>query len=141
MDMAGIRVAGALALAVVSAGVGGPTATGAANATINISGHVPLTCTVNFAGGSGAFNEAGVARLGSTAEFCNNAQGYRLYAYASPDAADGALLVNGRQIALAPGREVLIAENVSPARTSRAIDYLVAEGEGGGSVTLRIEAR
>jgi hypothetical protein len=141
MDMAGIREAGALALAVLAASVGGATATGASSATINISGHVPLTCTVNFAGGSGAFNDDGVARLGSTSEFCNNAQGYRLYAYASPDSADGALLVNGRQIALAPGREVLIAENTSPARTSRAIDYRVDEGEGGGSVTLRIEAR
>ena len=138
--MAVIREAGTAALALVAAALGGAAAFGTSSATISISGHVPLTCQVSFAGGSGAFNDAGVARLGSTSEFCNNAQGYRLYAYASPDAAEGALLVNGRQIALGPGREGLIDVTSSPARSSRAIDYLVAEGEGGGSVTLRIEA-
>jgi hypothetical protein len=110
-------------------------------ATVTISGHVPLICRVNFAGGDGSFDSAGVARLGTTTEFCNDADGYRLYASASVDADPADLIVGGRAVALVPGADVLIFDSRGPASTSRAIDYQVGEGGGGGSVTLRIEAK
>ncbi|NJR20260.1 MAG: hypothetical protein HC777_01395 [Hyphomonadaceae bacterium] len=123
------------------AGTGSVTGFTSNQATVTISGHVPLICRVNFAGGDGAFNQSGVARLGTTTEFCNDADGYRLYASASHDADPANLIVGGRAVALVPGADVMIFDSQGPASASRSIDYHVGEGGGGGSVTLRIEAK
>jgi hypothetical protein len=124
-------------------GLGALAATGftSSRATITVSGEVPLICRVSFAGGSGTFDTGGTARLGTTSEFCNSADGYRLYARASENADDGDLVVGGRVVALVPGSEVLIHDQVGPAVLSRTVDYTVADGNGGGNVTLRIEAK
>jgi hypothetical protein len=139
MNIKKIRT-GCLALLVL-ASVGPVSGFTSNQATVTISGHVPLICRVSFAGGAGSFDASGVARLGTTTEFCNDADGYRLYASASSDADAAMLVVDGRSVSLVPGADVLIHDSRGPASTSRPIDYQVVEGAGGGSVTLRIEAK
>lgn len=125
----------------VLGGVGLLSAFDTASQTISVRAEVPLNCRVSLDGGTGDFNASGVAKLGSTNEFCNSAQGYRIFARADGAAAGASIIVDGRSYALTSGGgEFQIVASQGPAMTSRVINYDAGSSDGGGRLTLRIEA-
>lgn len=113
----------------------------ASSASFELRGVVPLVCNVGLNPGSGVIDDSGLADLGTTNEFCNNADGYRLLARASGPVAGAAIVIDGRRFALTPSVEFEIAMSPNPARTGRAVMFDAGTSNGGGSLDLRIEAR
>ena len=109
--------------------------------SISINGYVPLSCRVAFEGGSGVFDANGVAQIGASKEFCNSADGYRVLARASGVDAGSRLVVDGRSYNIISGQEFVIADTQGPAIMNRAISLDAGDGVGGGSLSLRIEAK
>jgi hypothetical protein len=123
----------------ILAGAGLSSAFNTASQSISVRAEVPLSCQVSLEGGSGTFSAAGFANLGSTREFCNSAQGYSIFARA--DGAVASIIVDGRTFDLAAdGNEFAIVTSQGPALTSRAISYDAGDTDGGGRLTLRIQA-
>jgi hypothetical protein len=113
---------------------------GSASQSISIQGEVPLICRVSLGGGNGDFNAQGQANLGSTSEFCNSGNGYRVYARAQGVSAGASLIVDGARFPLQSGAEFLIASSSTPNSTSRSIMFDAGETDGGGRLSLRIAA-
>jgi hypothetical protein len=125
----------------ILAGAGLSSAFNTASQSISVRAEVPLSCQVSLEGGSGTFSAAGFANLGSTKEFCNSAQGYSIFARADGAAAGASIIVDGRTFDLAAGgNEFAIVTAQGPALTSRAISYDAGNTDGGGRLTLRIQA-
>jgi hypothetical protein len=118
-----------------------PGAFASSSARVELRGTVPLVCNVGLNPGSGVIDETGLADLGTTSEFCNNADGYRLLARATGPVAGAAIVVDGRRFLLSPGVEFEVAISPNPARTGRSVMFDAGSSNGGGSLDLRIEAR
>jgi hypothetical protein len=114
---------------------------GPASQTVGVVAEVPLLCRVSFNAGSGAFSEAGLASIGATQEFCNSATGYKVFARAAGADEGSTLIVDGRRFPITGDQEFMIVDNSGPARTSRQISLDAGDGEGGGQLSLRIQAQ
>lgn len=125
----------------VLSGVGMVSAFDSNTQTISVRAEVPLNCRVSLQGGTGQFNGAGVTQLGSTNEFCNAAGGYQILARAQGTVDGASISIDGKSFPLISGAEFLIVNSQGPASTSRAISYDMGTSDGGGSLTLRIEAK
>jgi hypothetical protein len=122
-------------------GVSGLTAAfGGASQSVSIQGEVPLICRVSLAGGNADFNAEGQANLGSTSEFCNSGNGYRVYARAEGVTEGASLIVDGARFPLQSGAEFLMASSSTPNSTSRNIVFDAGDTDGGGRLSLRIAA-
>jgi hypothetical protein len=130
---------GALALALV--GATAVTGFRSNEASIGITAEVPLVCRVELAAAAGTFDDAGVAQIGATQEFCNSASGYRIMAVTQGTDDGASLIVDGRRYPVVDGQEIAIVNSVGPNRTGRSIALDAGDGEGGGRLSLRIEAR
>lgn len=108
--------------------------------SLEMSGYVPLICNVGFEVGGGEYNSQGIIQLGKTREFCNSGHGYRVYATPFGTDSGAKLIVENNTFAVTNGKEMLLANVSGPARTSRIIYLDVGSGQGGGSLSLRIEA-
>lgn len=128
------------AVGCVVVGFGLISAFNSASQSVSVRAEVPLNCRVSLQGGSGDFNGAGVAELGSTNEFCNSANGYQIFARADGNVEGAHIIVDGRRFALASGTEFPVVLSRGPAVTSRAISYDAGDTDGGGRLTLRIQA-
>ena len=123
-------------------GLAGTTsAFGPTSQSISLQGEVPLICRVTLAGGSSEFNSAGLASLGSAAEFCNSGSGYRVYARADGGVDGASIIVDGARFALSPGVEFLMASSTTPNSLSRNIVFDAGDTDGGGRLSLRIIAK
>jgi hypothetical protein len=109
--------------------------------SLSIEANVPVACSVGFSFSPSRFDNAGRATLGRTSETCNSGSGYRLYARATGDVDGTSLIVDGREVNLAPGRDVLLVDEVGAGSIARKIDYLSETLSDGGSLELRIEAK
>jgi hypothetical protein len=109
--------------------------------SLSLEAYVPVSCSVGFSFSPTAFDGEGRANLGRTSETCNSGSGYRLYARATGDVDGTSLIVDGRSVNLAPGREVLLVDEVGAGSIARKIDYLSETLSDGGSLQLRIEAK
>jgi hypothetical protein len=112
-----------------------------ASQSINLTAEVPLLCQVSFDAASGSFDTAGVAELGATREFCNAGSGYRVLARVDGADEGTSLIVNGARYDVSNGREFVMVDVNSPARVSRSVSLDAGDGEGGGRLSLRIEAK
>lgn len=108
--------------------------------SIKMSAYVPLVCNVGFNANGGTYNESGVIQLGSTQEFCNSGRGYRIYATAYGTDTGASLIVGNNSYSVTNGQEIMVADISGPARTSRNIYLDAGEGQGGGNLSIRIEA-
>jgi hypothetical protein len=125
----------AIALALVSL-------TGFTRATsVSLEAQVPVACSVGFSVAQSRFDSEGRATLGRTSETCNSGSGYRLYARATGDVDGTSLIIDGHEVELAPGREVLLVDEVGAGSIARKIDYYSETLSDGGSLQLRIEAK
>jgi hypothetical protein len=109
--------------------------------SMSIEAYVPVACSVGFAAARTQFDADGRANLGKTAETCNSGSGYRLYARAVGDVDGTSLFVDGREVRLAPGREVLLVDEVGAGTIARDIDYYSGSLSDGGSLQIRLEAK
>jgi hypothetical protein len=126
--------------AFVVLGVGVTSAFDTASQTVSVRAEVPLSCQVSLQGGTGEFNGAGVAELGSTREFCNSARGYQIFARAEGNVDGASIIVDGQAYRLTTGAEFAVVRSNGPAITSRTINYDAGDTDGGGRLTLRIQA-
>ncbi len=109
--------------------------------SMSLEAYVPVSCSVGFAFSPGRFNSEGRATLGRTSETCNSGSGYRLYARATGDVDGTSLIIDGNEVDLAPGREVLLVDEAGAGSIARKIDYYSETLSDGGSLQLRIEAK
>ncbi len=109
-------------------------------AAVKIGGIVPVICKVGFNAASGDYNSERIVRLGATNEFCNSGRGYRVFATANGTDAGASLIVGSNSYKVSNGREILIAEVSGPSKTARNIYLDAGNGQGGGSLSIRIEA-
>jgi|SRR4051794_11080593 hypothetical protein len=109
--------------------------TGAPAFTLGVSGSVPVTCRAEldarFAAASGP--------LGRLEEYCNDPNGYEVYAEASPELAGASLVVDGIATPLAPGAPTLVARSAEAGMTSRAVELRLPDGRAAaGALSFRI---
>jgi hypothetical protein len=109
--------------------------------SLSLEAYVPVACSVGFSSSPSQFDSRGRTSLGTTSETCNSGLGYRLYARATGDVDGASLIVDGRQVDLAPGREVLLVDEVGAGAIARNIDYYTQTLSDGGNLQLRIEAK
>ncbi len=109
--------------------------------SVSLEAYVPISCSVGFSFAASRFDDEGLANLGRTSETCNSGSGYRIYARATGDVDGTRLIVDGRGVNLAPGREVLLVDEVGAGSIARKIDYYSETLSDGGSLQLRIEAK
>ncbi len=129
------------AIGLLSIGAFGTIAMGDSSQSITMNAVVPLVCNVGFDAGNATYDANGIAELGTTREFCNSGNGYKVYARTSGTDAGASLVVGTSRFEITNGQEILIADLSNPARTSRPIYLDAGDGNGGGSLSLRIEAK
>lgn len=108
---------------------------------MSLEAYVPVACSVGFSSDVSQFDASGRASLGTTSETCNSGLGYRLYGRATGDVDGASLIVDGRRVDLAAGREVLLVDETGAGSIARDIDYYAQTLSDGGSLQLRIEAK
>lgn len=118
---------------------GSATAAAPANSsyTIGITGFVPVICHAQF-DASVVPSQAGETSLGQLNEFCNNPNGYQIFAETSPELADATLLVDGEAITLAAGASTLVVSADGPSIASREVS--LASNGAAGSLSFRLVA-
>ncbi|MBN8649426.1 MAG: hypothetical protein J0L55_15840 [Caulobacterales bacterium] len=129
------------AIGLLSIGAISTMAMGNSSQAITMNAIVPLVCNVGFEAGNAQYNDSGVAELGATREFCNSGNGYKVYARTTGTDSGASLVVGSSRYEITNGSEILIADLSGPAKTSRQIYLDAGEGNGGGSLSLRIEAK
>jgi hypothetical protein len=113
-----------------------------ASKSINLTADVPILCQVSFEATAGTFGPTGLAELGATREFCNSSSGYLIIARVDGADAGASLRVNGGSpYAFSNGQEFVLADINGPGRGSRSVALDAGSGQGGGSLSLRIEAK
>jgi hypothetical protein len=109
--------------------------------TMSLEAYIPVSCSVGFSFAPASFDNQGRANLGRTSETCNSGSGYRIYARATGDVDGTSLIVDGREVSLVAGRDVLLVDEVGAGSIARKIDYYSQTLTEGGSLQLRIEAK
>lgn len=132
----------AAAVAVLSApalAVSPQSAEGNSQYSIGISGTVPVICHARLDANmvTLAFGEV---RVGSLREFCNNPNGYEVYADFSPTLAKAKLRVDGKTVNLSASGTVRISKSNTAAIENREITLDLPKGIENGSVSFRIVA-
>lgn len=113
----------------------------AGQTNVAFGGNVPLVCKVELGQAFGTIGANGIAEIGVAQELCNARSGYRLVARTSGVAEGASLIVDGQRFAITNERDFVIAETSGPAVKSRAIALDAGNGDGGGNLTLRLEAK
>lgn len=135
-----------IALAALAAAAIAPGAAPAANHraptggySIELRGHVPVICRASLRDAL-VTPQRGHARLGAMNEFCNNPNGYEIYADHSPELAGAVLVVDGVEMKLARQGGTRIARSDRAAARSRSLELRLPEGANAGSISFRIVA-
>ena len=109
-----------------------------ASHTFELRGVVPVVCRADFQ--SAVQEQAdGVIQLGSTQEFCNAGQGYNVIVDYAAGQDAGALIVDGREVALNGSGSAVIAAVSGPARQGRQIAYRPGDTRL-SSLRIRVQA-
>jgi hypothetical protein len=99
---------------------------------------VPLDCTVRL---SDTTLVASRETVGVTSEFCNNGTGYRLIATPTGNVTGSRLIVDGREIRLEAGIDVVLASEPQAAIRERAISFVAHSDDASGELSVRVETR
>lgn len=110
---------------------------GVVQATIGISGFVPVICRTSVSAEL-VTPASGTVSLGTMQEFCNNASGYQVVASYSPELASASLVVDGQAIALEQGGSTVILQSDRAAIASQQLSLQVPAGVSGGSLSFSI---
>ncbi|MGN6819296.1 MAG: hypothetical protein ACTHJR_11570 [Sphingomonas sp.] len=135
-----VALAAAFALATPAAQAVDPhVAVSSAQYTIGISGFVPVVCraTVDAAMVPA---QGGQVSLGSLNEFCNNPNGYAVYADYSPDMAKASLLVDGKKVPLGKTGSTQVSKSNRAGIAAHAVSLDLPKDVTAGSISFRIVA-
>lgn len=135
-----ISILGPVALGVLATALIPSAGFSTSSYSIGISAHVPLSCQVDLQPGDGGFTGS-VTRLGTTREFCNSARGYTLYGLPTGNVDGAKIVVDGREFPLRAGQEFVMVSTSGPDQTGRTILYDAGETDGGGNLSVRIQAK
>jgi hypothetical protein len=94
----------------------------AENARIEVHGFAPVVCHADFV--SVPLVTPGKIRLGLIREFCNAGAGYQVVVEYRPTAHPGALLIDGRCVALDGSGRAVIQSSRGPAERTSFLAYL-----------------
>lgn len=125
----------------------GPSETSGYSVTIN--GHVPVIChaetdiavipTQSASARSGR-TQSGEVSLGALKEYCNNPNGYEVYADYSPALAKASLSVDGRKVMLDASGTTRIDKSNRAAIVTRNLSLVLPENVQPGTIAFRIVA-
>jgi hypothetical protein len=93
--------------------------------TLAMTGHVPTLCRAEVR-----------LDLGTLEEFCNDADGYEVYAEPSPGLAGAVLVVDGAEIPLSASGPTLVSRSDHADIATRSLE--LRRAGPGGSLTIRI---
>jgi hypothetical protein len=112
---------------------------GSAQYTIGISGFVPVVCraTVDAAMVPA---QGGQVSLGSLNEFCNNPNGYEVYADYSANMAKASLLVDGQKVPLGKDGTTRVTKSNRAGIAAHAVSLDLPKGVEPGTISFRIVA-
>ena len=87
---------------------------------ITIKGFVPTICRVSF---DQKITPAGgvLVNLGKMNEFCNNANGYAVYADHTPNVSGAIMIIDGRSIVLSPHGSTLLIQSSGPGNRTHQV--------------------
>jgi hypothetical protein len=117
--------------------------------TVTISGYVPVIChaETNVAAipvQSGPVQsgpaQSGEVSLGALKEYCNNPNGYEVYADYSPALAKASLSVDGRKVMLDASGSTRIDKSNRAAVVTRNLSLVLPQGVQPGTIAFRIVA-
>jgi uncharacterized protein YfaP (DUF2135 family) len=131
-----------IALVALSAAALAPApaiAADAAGFTLNISGTVPVICRAEMTANV-VTPQAGQVSLGQMNEFCNDANGYEVYAEHSPELANAVVLVDGVAIKLSPTGTTRLSRSDTAGIASRSVELRLADGQTAGTLSIRVVA-
>jgi len=112
---------------------------GSAQYTIGISGFVPVVCraTVDAAMVPA---QGGQVSLGSLNEFCNNPNGYEVYADYSANMAKASLLVDGQKVPLGKDGTTRVTKSNRAGIAAHAVSLDLPKDVEPGTISFRIVA-
>jgi type 1 fimbria pilin len=131
-----------IALAALSAAAlapGSALAADAAGFTLDISGTVPVICRAEMTANVVAPKDGRVS-LGQMNEFCNDANGYEVYAEHSPELANAVVVVDGVEVKLSATGTTRISRSDTAGIASRNVELRLADGQSAGTLSIRVVA-
>lgn len=102
--------------------------------TLEMTGQVPTICYAEV--------QLNVARLGTIDEFCNDANGYEVYAEHSPELAGATLVVDGVEVPLSTDGATRVSRSDHADIASRSLELRLPDGRTAstGSLSFRVVA-
>ena len=123
-----------LPLVAASALVSTAATAAAPSFTLELTGYVPTICRAEV--------QLNLASPGTINEFCNNANGYEVYAEHSPDLADAVLVVDGVEVKLSADGPTRVSGSDHADIASRSLELRLADGRtaANGTLSFRVVA-
>jgi hypothetical protein len=123
----------ALPLAAASALVS-TAAAAAPSFTLELVGHVPTICYADV--------QLNLAGPGALNEFCNDANGYEVYAEPSPELAGATLVVDGVEVPLSADGPTRVSRSDRADIATRSLELRLPDGRSApnGSLSFRVVA-
>ena len=124
-----------IALAAVAASTLVSTAaTATPSFTLELTGRVPTICFAEV--------QLNVARTGTLGEFCNDANGYEVYAEHSPELAGAMLVVDGVEVALSASGPTRVSRSDHADIATRSLELRLPDGRTApnGALSFRVVA-
>jgi hypothetical protein len=110
---------------------------GSGRFTLTITGFVPVICRANV-GATSVPAAAGEVSLGTLEEFCNNPNGYEIYADHSAALAEGSLIVAGQKVELSDSGSTLIRKTDRAGIANSGVTLEVPQGVSSAQISFRI---
>lgn len=109
--------------------------------TLELIGHVPTICHAEVQPTTNAA-QAGLISLGVMNEFCNDADGYEIYAEASPELANAVLVVDGKDVPLSASGPTRVSRSDHANIATRSLELRLPDGRiaPDGSLSFRVVA-
>ncbi|WP_025559977.1 hypothetical protein [Sphingomonas sp. UNC305MFCol5.2] len=112
---------------------------GSAQYSIGISGFVPVICRATV-DATAVPTQPGQVSLGSLNEFCNNPNGYEVYADYSPNLAKASLLVDGKKVPLGNAGSTRVSKSNRAGIVARSVSLDLPTDVQSGSISFRVVA-
>jgi hypothetical protein len=102
--------------------------------TLEITGHVPTLCYAEV--------RLDAASRGAISEFCNDADGYEVYAERSPELANAVLVVDGVEVALSAEGPTRVSRSDHADIATRSLELRLPDGRAAtnGTLSFRVVA-
>ena len=102
--------------------------------TLEMTGHVPIICHAEV--------QLDVANRGTMSEFCNDANGYEIYAEHSPELADAVLVIDGVDVPLSASGPTRVSRSDHADIATRSLELRLPDGRTApnGTISFRVVA-